>query len=265
MKPGEKFEIECYEHLKKNYQTDGVTFEHEGGMNSTKSDIRVLKGGKEAFYIEAKDAAAHSGQFVVLADEVNKIFQFSPRNKSEANEITELIIQYMNQDFAGFSKAGTAGKTLDIDKKIFQDWIVGHYRQKNVKYVISKAMDFVFFPLDKFGQYFDISANYRIKGSGTSTPAKRDMEAVMQLFRKHYPAISFRQDGKKLFATASTAASDERYVLGKYHYFLSSREKGEYEVRRRSNTRNMTILFQIKLVKAQAAEDLAAFQKSLKD
>ncbi len=265
MGPGEKFEIECYEYLKKNHQTEKVTFVREGGMDATKSDIRVLKGGKEAFYMEAKDEAAHSGQFVVLADAVNKTFRFSPRNKSKSNEITDLIIQHMNRDFPGLSKAGTAGKALDIDKKLFLDWIVEHYKQKNVKYVISKADRFVIFPLNKFGQYFDVSANYRIKKSGSREPAKKEIEAVQQVIKNQCSATVFRQVGKKLIAELTAPVARDRFVLGNHTFYLAHRDANAYEVRKLSNTRNMNVLFQIRLIKTQAAEDLAAFQASLRD
>lgn len=55
MKPGEKFEINCYEYLKKFYKNKNTNFYHEGGMDSTKSDIAVVKNGSIEFYIEAKD------------------------------------------------------------------------------------------------------------------------------------------------------------------------------------------------------------------
>ena len=42
MKPGEAFEIGCYEFLKESYNKEGLTFHHEGGMDSTKSDIAVI-------------------------------------------------------------------------------------------------------------------------------------------------------------------------------------------------------------------------------
>lgn len=65
MRPGEQFELPCYEYLKKFYRTNKTDFHHEGGMDSTKSDIAAIKNGKIDFYIEAKEATAQSGQFVL--------------------------------------------------------------------------------------------------------------------------------------------------------------------------------------------------------
>lgn len=52
MKPGEEFELRCYEYLKNFYKTKETDFYHEGGMDSAKSDIAVVKNSKIAFYIE---------------------------------------------------------------------------------------------------------------------------------------------------------------------------------------------------------------------
>lgn len=100
-------------------------------------------------------------------------FVFSPRNHSEPNEMTNIIINYMNHDFDRFNNAGTAGQALDIDAAIFADWIIEHYKNKNVKYFISYDRNYIIFPIRKFKEYFDITANYRIKKSGSGEPAKK--------------------------------------------------------------------------------------------
>ena len=85
MRPGEEFERSCFDYLEKYYKTENTDFYHEGGMDSTKSDIAVIKHGKIGFYIEAKDSSAQSGQFVLLPNEDTETFIFSPRNKSKPN------------------------------------------------------------------------------------------------------------------------------------------------------------------------------------
>ena len=62
MKPGEAFERRCYEYLKHLYSTDKISFEHEGGMDSTKSDIAVLKNGIIDFY----SLIEYSAFFIIL-------------------------------------------------------------------------------------------------------------------------------------------------------------------------------------------------------
>lgn len=263
MRPGEQFELRCYEYLKKFYKTKETDFHHEGGMDSTKSDIAAIKNGRIDFYIEAKDASAQSGQFVLLPDEEREVFVFSPRNHSKPNEMTDIIIDYMNSDFERFNNAGTAGQSLDIDTGVFADWIIEHYKDKNVKYVISCDRDYVIFPIRKFEQYFNIIANYRIKKSGSGEPAKRDIPAIKQMIKDYYATAKFSQEEKKLFVDISERVHKDRFIMGDYTYYLSEQNSGDFEVRRLSNTYNMNVIFSIELVKAQDENDLEEFESDL--
>ncbi len=259
MRPGEIFETECYEFLTNNYQTQDIKFHHEGGMDSTKSDIAVIKKGNICFFIEAKDSSAQSGQFVLIPDNENKQFVFSPRNKSNPNELTTIIINYMNSYFERFNNAGTTGKYLNINEDVFANWIVEHYRSKNVRYVISRKNDFIIFPIRKFQQYFNIRANYRIKKSGSGEPPKRDILTIKQLIKNHYNEPCFTQSGNKLFVEIHETLTNDKFVLGNYTYFLAERNPNTYEIRKLSNTYNMNVIFEIDLKKSQASEDLDEF------
>lgn len=263
MRPGEEFEIRCYEYLRHLYNVGNITFHREGGMDSTKSDIAVVKDGQTNFYIEAKDTSAQSGQFVLLPDQESKTFVFSPRNHSEPNKMTEIMVEYMNSDFDRFNNAGTAGEALDIDSSIFSEWIIKYYREKNVKYVISYKNNYVVLPIRRFAAYFDILANYRIKKSGSGEPAKKDIPAVKQAIELLYPTVSFITQGKKLFASLSESISQDRFIIGKYTYYFSGQASGEYEIRRLSNTYNMNVIFSIQLKKLQDPSDLAEFEADL--
>lgn len=263
MRPGEQFELRCYEYLKKFYRTKETVFFHEGGMNSTKSDIAAIKNGRIDFYIEAKDALAQSGQFVLLPDEKKEGFVFSPRNHSNPNEMTDIIIDYMNSDFRRFNNAGTAGQSLELDTGVFADWIIEYYTDKNVKYVISFDRDYVIFPIRKFAQYFNITANYRIKKSGSKEPAKRDIPAIKQMIEEYYTTAKFSQEEKKLFVNISERVYKDRFVLGDYTYYLSEKNSGDYEVRRLSNTYHMNVIFSIELIKGQDEDDLEEFESDL--
>lgn len=263
MKPGEQFEISCYNHLKKHYKTERTDFYRHGGMDSTKSDIAVIKDNKIRFYIEVKDALAQSGQFVLLPNETAGLFEFSNKNHSEPNEMTAAIIEYMNQNFYYFNHAGTAGKELDIDSCIFADWIINHYRRKGVKYIISYYDGYVIFPIRKFADYFDITAKYRIKKSGSSSPAKKDIPAVTEKIRAYYPTARFYRDGKKVFVRLSEPLTEDRFILGDYTYYLSAQDNGCFEVRRLSNTYHMNVIFSIRLIKHQSRKDLEEFKAEL--
>ena len=263
MKPGEQFELRCYKHLKYSYKNKETDFYHEGGMDSTKSDIAVIKNGRIDFYIEAKDALAQSGQFVLFPDKDKEIFVFSPRNRSKPNEMTDIIIDYMNSDFHRFNNAGTAGQSLNIDTGVFANWIIEHYKDKNVKYVISYDRDFIIFPIRKFGEYFNIIASYRIKKSGSGEPAKKDISAVKYMIKANYSRSNFFQEGKKLFVDIPEKIHNDKFISGDYTYYLSEQNSGRYEVRRLSNTYNMNVIFSIKLIKSQEDNDLAEFEADL--
>lgn len=263
MIPGEEFEIECYDYLKERYKNRNVTFSRSGGMDSTISDIAVIKNGNIQYYIEAKMSAAQSGQFVLLPDEDTQSFIFSPRNHSEPNVMTDVIIDYMNQDFERFNNAGTAGEALNINPKIFTNWIAQHYENRNVQFFMSRKNTFAIFPIRKFADYFDVTAKYRIKKSGSSEPAKKDIILVENEIRKEYSNAVFTKNGKKLFVTMKGNVIKDRFNLGNYTYYFSIQSPGLYEIRKLSNTYNMNVIFSVVLKKSQDNADLLEFESSL--
>lgn len=263
MNAGEKFEKECLDYLKKTYENKNVKFESAGGMDSTLSDIEVKKNNARDFFIEVKMANAQSGQFVVISDDKTKQFVFSPRNKSKQNDMTDIIIDYMNSDYEKFTNAGTAGSNIDIDSSIFEKWIIQHYKDRNVKYCISGENNYVIFPIEKYGEYFNISATYRIKKSGSSRPAKTLIPTIYSEISKTYIAKYERDEKGSLFARIYEEVEEDKFPLGEYMYFLAPRTENYYEVRKLSNTRNMNVIFSVKLKKKQDPNDLLQFEKDI--
>lgn len=264
MKPGEQFELEALTYLKNNYSLNGIVYDHTDTADSTRSDIEVIKNGQSAFFIEAKDTAAQSGQFVLLPDTENRRFVFSPRNKSVPNEMTDIIINYMNSEFDRFNSAGTAGEALGIDSNVFTKWIIEHYREKNVKFVISKKANMIICPIEKFGDYFEVSANFRIKKSGSSEPSVGNVAPVKSELLRLYNISDTQQVGKKLFVRTSPSLSKARFDFGNYTYFLSPQEEtGFFEVRQLSNTRNKNVIFTINVKQEQVQSDLTSFLRAL--
>ncbi|MCM1399526.1 MAG: hypothetical protein NC225_08610 [Clostridium sp.] len=268
MKPGEKFELESLAYLKRNYENNNVKFIHHDTADSTGSDIEVILNGCSKFFIEAKDTAAQSGQFVLLPNDSTRTFIFSPRNKSVPNKMTEIMIAYMNADYDRFNSAGTAGETLDIDSDVFTQWIIGHYKEKNVKYVISKRRNMLICPIDKFGQYFEVTASFRIKKSGSSEPSGKYVDAVIDALSQRYGITDIYKQTinrkKKLFVNAPSSLSKVRFELGNYTYYLSPQETvGNFEVKQLSNTRNKNVIFTINVKQEQVAADLVQFKTEL--
>lgn len=268
MRPGEQFELDSLEYLKQNFEKEGIIFVHHNTADSTGSDIEVIINGNSEFFIEAKDTAAQSGQFVLLHDDANKTFIFSSRNKSLQNKMTEQMIAYMNEDYDRFSSAGTAGEKLCIDSQIFTQWIIRHYRSKNVKYVISKRNHMLICPIEKFGDYFEVSAKYRIKNSGSSEPAEKYVDAIISTLKDQFNVTKVYKQTingkKKLFAYAPTNLAKSRFKSGNYTYYLAPQtDPGHFEVKKLSNTRNKTVVFSIKVKQEQQLSDLEAFLKEL--
>ena len=261
MIPGEKFETSCYEFLKEKYKN--VEFYHEGKMDSTKSDIAVIKNNNIKFYIEAKDTKAQSGQFVLIPDKENETFIFSPRNKSKPNEMTDIIITYMNQSFEKFNSAGTSGQSIDIDSSVFAKWITNYYQSKNVKYVISFGKDYVILPIRKFSEYFEITAKFRIKKSGSSNPAKKDLENIVQTVKTIYPSAYLELNDKKLIADISSPLRSKRFNLNGNTYFFSEQSPNVYRINKLSKTYHMNVIFSIKLIKEQSLNDLKEFESNI--
>lgn len=235
-----EFEIECLDFLKKKY---GTSFDLKGESDSTVSDI-LFDNGCRSFYIEAKMPLAQCGQFVLLPDFNKKIFVYSQKNKTSENEYTTKISHFMNENFDYFHNAGTAGIKIDLDKDIFYGWIINYYRQKGVRFFITRGeYGFILFPIENLSSYFDVSAIYRKKKSGSSRLSKKykdDFENA--LIRSH---INYSFDGINLISAENL---DGRKVYGDNFAYLLREQGGSYRVNRLSNTVNANVIFSIKLI-----------------
>ena len=241
----EDFEAQCTKYLNQKFGKYAV-FTHKGGADPTVPDILVSTKSGNSFYIEAKLSPAQCGQFVLLPDLKTKSFRYSDLNATELNEFSQKIVEYMNQDFDAFREAGTAGKDIDISNKssIFSNWIIRTYENKGVKFFITN--DYTIFPLSQFSEYFDVSANYRIKRSGSRDVGKSMFNPVKDYIKSHaYEADNFRTEGSKLYVVSQKQLHDQRFILNGYEYMFSLREN-EYEIRKLSNTYNANVIFSVK-------------------
>jgi DNA (cytosine-5)-methyltransferase 1 len=257
----QQFEDDCLDFLTKSYGSR-CKLSALGKSDSTQPDIKI-QTHNSTFYVEVKEPNAQSGQFVLIPDENKKKFIFSPRNKTEPNEFTDIITSYMNTDFERFNEAGTAGQSLNIDQRVFSRWITNYYKTKGVKYFITKNTSYIIFPISKFETYFDITATYRIKRSGSSEPSKKYQNSVITILKTEYGVSDVIYIEKKLFVKGNHALSKVRFTMGNYEYYLAPTPGDMYEVRQLSNTYNMNVIFSIKLKKNQDASDLKAFESEM--
>jgi len=269
MGPGEEFEIDSFNYIKKKYENKHITFQRTGGMDSTVSDIAVINHGQIKFFIEAKMGSAQSGQFVILPDNEKNQFYFSPRNKSKEDFFSRLILYYINDNFKTFLQAGTSGENIDIDNSVFAKWIINHYKSKGVKYLITYNNGFIIFPIEKFEFYFNISAMARNKGSGSREPAKKNWNEVSSYITTEYDVTDTTplKDGKKnrLLAYTLKLVDKESFQIEKLTYQFSTRQpEAEYEIRKLNRiTKNTTVIFSIKIKSSQIKDDLEQFENEL--
>lgn len=240
------FELECTDYLNDVFG-DYATFYHEGGSDSTIPDIKVEINKNRIFYIDAKHCPAQCGQFVLLPDILTRTFEYSRLNVNKINAHAIKIIEFMNGDFNEFREAGTAGKDINMQNgsQIFSDWIIQTYKEKGARLFITN--DFRIIDIDDFSRYFNVSAKYRIKRSGSSSIGKSRLSVISAYLKNNFRSISsIKTEGDKLFVTSSVDLHNTRFVYGEYEYMISDRGS-KYEVRKLSNTYNANVIFSIDL------------------
>ena len=240
----EEFELECTDYLNKRFGAY-ARFIHQGGSDSTVPDILVETKSGKSFYIDAKHSPAQCGQFVLLPDIETSTFEYSQQNANRINAYASMIMDYMNGSFDEYREAGTAGKDIDMpnSEEIFSEWVIDTYASKGARYFITN--DFVLFPIDRFRRYFEITAKYRIKRSGSSSVGRSRIDMVSDYIASHdYFINGTRVDGDKLFVSSSRNLHNQRFILRAYEYMFSLRDR-EYEIRKLSNTYNANVIFSI--------------------
>ncbi len=241
----ETFEEDMVKFLQEKFG-NYATFIHEGKSNAKVPDVKVLTKKGNQFYIEAKHSPAQCGQFVLLPNDDERKFEYSPQNATEIDEFSRVIIDNMNNDFESFKKAGTAGKEIEFDgcQEIFKGLIIKTYKAKGVKYFITN--NGIIFPIEKIAEYFDISAKYRMKRSGSTPIARKNVSKVIEQIKAIAPNDEIIIDGKKMFIKSNKNLHDKRFFVEGNEYRISELSD-MFEVRILSNTYNHNVIFSVKL------------------
>ena len=245
MSTWEDFEVQCTGYLNNKFGAY-ANFTHQGGSNSTVPDILVTNS-KGNFYIEAKHSPAQCGQFVLLPNIEKRCFEYSPLNVNYINDYAIAIMNHMNNDFDSFREAGTSGKDIIMHNgpTIFSNWIIKNYLEKNVKFIITN--NYTILPLEQFSNYFDVSAKYRIKRSGSGNVGASRISPVQDyIVSLGFPITRFKVCGDKLYASSFHNLHNQRFVFQGNEYMFSLRED-MYELRKLSNTYNANVIFSINL------------------
>lgn len=241
----EEFEVQCAEHFNNRFSRY-ADFILQGGADSTVPDILVETNSGKSFYIEAKHSPAQCGQFVLFPDLDTCTFEYSRQNVNRINRYAEMIMDYMNQDFDAFREAGTSGKDIDMPNgsNVFSNWIIQAYSDKGAEFFVTN--NFTLLPIEDFSEYFDVTAKYRIKRSGSSNVGKSRLNLVLDYITSNgYIITSHRTNGDKLFVSSPKNLHDQRFIIRGIEYMFSLRGD-EYELRKLSNTYNANVIFSIK-------------------
>lgn len=239
----------------------GDYFKLNGGCDSTSSDIYYSKDGVN-FWIECKSTDSQAGQFVLFPNEECKYFEFSDSNKTKATmPSVKEIIDFMNVNFDQFKNPGRGGRVINLDQKLFANWIVAMYKNKGVKFVIvyeEFSKEYIIFPVERFSEYFNIECKYRIKRSGSRPflPSHRNdfMQAIQKL------GIEGELIAKDVFQSVFNL--DRKRINGEFNtFFLKMVNDNLYKVRVLSKTMNSNVIFQIHLKCGQREEDLLEFKR----
>lgn len=262
-------ESDCCMFLNREFGSDYYRFKQVGGSNSNAPDIMVECNGKQLFKMEVKSRNSQAGQFVLHVDSDEHKFIHSELNSpSEPSIYSKKIIDIMNLNFASYVNPGTGGKSIDCDESICLDWILDCYLSRGVMFFITRDNhgQYLIFPTAKLGEYFSAQAFFRVKKSGSSNPAMRDWNSILEVLKKQLPLTSFRKEGKKYFVTTQrTLSNDDAYpTVNGLPYYLSGSRAG-YQVRRLGSTRNENVIFKINLKDSaiQHQADLDSFKAAL--
>lgn len=264
MENWEIFENDCVDFLNNTYGSDDVKFVGKGKSNSTISDIEVIINKKSTFFIETKMPKAQSGQFVLLI-EGNK-FIYSPRNKEVENDYTNFIKDYINANFNFYENVNTSALAINLPDSYFAKWIKGHYINKGVKYVItSYKKKFIIFPINKYDDYFNVTANFRRKSSGSQPWPKKYFNNTEEYFKKDLSnEVCLTQKNNKTFLESSNDLNKHQYSISDINCQLSLKAENMYEIRKLGKTKNPNVIFSVNCIKSQDRSDLDCFVKLLK-
>jgi|688.fasta_scaffold352087_2 hypothetical protein len=258
MQNWQKLEIEISNYLR-NLLGNNYLVENTGGSDSFKPDIIVSnKSEKSKVFIEVKSNIAQCGQFVVLDE--NKTFLFSNENKTLQSNANN-IITFMNKHYSTFSQSSTSGIELNLKKEIFYQWVKNYFIQKKVNFIATMiGSKVVFFKPENIDEYYDISATYRVKKSGSrDLPLNYSFEELRKEVSDYLSSnkidseiIKIQRESKKtrIFFSKTNNIKNLRIMVKGYSLFLNNITGDQFTlVKVLSNTANRNVIFSIYLKK----------------
>ena len=103
--------------------------------------------------------------------------------------------------------------------------------------------NFIIFPIQHFHKYFDVSAKYRVKKSGSNSPSKNSLIEIEDILKRnnlHYSNLHF--NSTKLFVQIPERSEKFQMNGINYDYQFNPQNDGYFEIRRLSNTKNANVI-----------------------
>lgn len=261
----ELFEIECTEFLNSKFNDLGFSFKRKGSTNSTETDIAIMKNGTELSCIEAKMPNSQAGQIVILIEDGK--FVFSQASVAPNNIFTQSIIDYINDNFEKYNNVSTSSIKIDLDEDILYSRIIEHYTnvKKSAFFITGdiKTGYKAIFKCNELKKYFKISAVLRRKRSGTSDLPKKYRDTYLPIIDEALSSHSIfietaDEKSSKLYVTLTEEIKEtacQYIVCDEFEIFLAPEAGSTYRVKKRSNTNNPNIMFELSL-KLSLNEDI---------
>lgn len=244
MKNWQIFEKNCLDYLNQTNLDVMIKYTSKGSSDSTISDIQVMENDVLSYYIETKMPKSQCGQFVLLKNDNNE-FYFSERNKIVINDFSKEIIEYINNN--KLNEIEKKNIPLVLSQELIVDYILTHYKEKEVKYIITKKKDdYQLMPLNKNDllNAFEFSATLRMKKSGSRRLTKSFEDKLIHHIEKEF--ISKENiDNKTLYLL--NREGDFIIHIDGYDLLFKQQENKMYMVRILSNTNNYCVIFSLNL------------------
>lgn len=271
-KASEQFEKECAEYLNKKYGGKGLSFINQGGSDSNAPDIIIKRNGTTINNIEVKMDGAQCSQFVLKPDEASRKFIYSSRNRPPKPSNSSLaIMKEMEKDFDKHKTPSPA--ELGFPKALYRDRIVDYYVNfKSSKFFMTKDSSsgkYIIFPTENVSEYFDITACFRYKPSGSHNPKDDEIARSIVLIEKAGLRVKgqrkVKKDAKEDYTDLLIEGARKDVIKIEEPFRLQIRkvEGNYYRLTILSDTKNPNVIFTIKLNKPQQIKDLRIFEESL--
>jgi len=268
----DRFEAKCTRYLKKNYPDHKFTL--KGGNNNQESDILV----DDKFYIECKMTengkkknGSQSTGFSIKLNEAGNKFECAEYLDSN----TDLIMNDINNNFdqcIKLLKPHSKTYSIQLDQKVFAQWIYNYYTGKNVKFIFTvyKGKNVIFKnTVSNILKYFNILADVRYVKYGTKVLPNYLYDEVINSLKHKYKSLHIKnnkdENDRNTVVTINSDIEDPYININDYTIYLSSNtdNDNEYKLMKVSKYGTARVVFTLHSKLEQDIKDLNAFNNYL--